>query len=71
MKEALFDPLEDVENLEYKPEEERNQIAMENYKKFYEENIPNFSEVDVEKDGIDENYIATTLKLTDEINDDI
>lgn len=34
-------------------------------------NQPSFYEVDEVKDGIEENYVASSLKLTDDINEDI
>ena len=70
-KEAVFDPFDGVDNLEYIPEITKDEIREEKFKEFFEGNPAYFGEIDREKDGIDHTYLAGTIKLTEEVNDDV
>ena len=70
-KEAVFQPLEGIEGIDYMPESTREEIRREKLNELFEANPPYFSEIDPEKDGLDLSYLAQSLKLTEDVNDDI
>lgn len=71
MKEALFQPLEGVEGIDYMPESQKEEIRSEKMKEFFEQNPPYFTEVNYENDGLDLAYLAASVKLTEDVNEDI
>lgn len=40
-------------------------------KEFFDANPPYFTEIDYDKDSIDHSYLAHSLKLTEDVNEDI
>jgi len=70
-REATFYPLADIEGIDYMPEATREELKQEKTKEFFEENPPYFAEVDHDKDALDHSYLTKTLKLSEEVNEDI
>ena len=70
-KEALFNALAGIEGAEFMAESQREDITFEKTKKFMEDNMPYFPEVDPESECINQAYLASSLRLTDEVNLDI
>jgi hypothetical protein len=70
-KESIYNPLEDVENLEYIPEDQKNDIISNNWSEFRHSNPPMFAHINPETDSLDAGLLAHPLKLNEEINEDI
>ena len=70
-KEALFNPLAGIEGVDFMAESQREDIASEKTKQFKLDNQPYFPEVDPESDCINQAYLASSLRLTEEVNIDI
>ena len=70
-REAVFNPLEGVEGVDYMAESQREDIRQEKMREFFETTPPYFTEVNPDQDGLDHAYLAKTLKLTEDINEDI
>jgi len=70
-REAVYQPLEEVENLEYIPEEQQAEIAANNWKEFRNTNRPTFALINPEQDCLDVGLLAQPVKTTEEINEDI
>ena len=60
-----------VEGAEYMAESQREDIISEKTKQFMLDNQPYFPEVDPEADCINQAYLASSLRLTEEVNMDI
>mmetsp|Transcript_34594 Transcript_34594/g.25749 ORF Transcript_34594/g.25749 Transcript_34594/m.25749 type:complete len:226 (+) Transcript_34594:852-1529(+) len=70
-REALFDPEAEIENIEYIPSNELEQMIAERWARFREESPAYFHEVDRENDGVNFGKLAIPLKLTEEVNEDV
>ena len=70
-KEALFNPLAGIEGAEFMAESQKEDIAFEKTKQFMLDNQPYFPEIDPESDCINQAYLASSLRLTEEVNLDI
>ena len=71
LKESVFQPLDGVEGVDFMPEYQREDIKAEKMREFFEANPPFFGEVDYDKDCIDHAFLAQSLKLTEDVNEDI
>lgn len=70
-KEALFDPLAGIEGVEYMAESQREDIREEKTKQFMDDNEPYFPAVDREQECINQALLASSVRLTEEVNIDI
>ncbi len=70
-KEALFDPFAGIEGIDFMPESTKEDIKFEKTKQFLLDNQPYFPEVDPESECINQAYLASSVRLTEEVNVDI
>ena len=70
-KEALFDPFDGIEGIDFMPDATKEDIRMDKTAQFMRDNEPYFPTIDKEAECINPAFLATTLKLTEEINVDI
>jgi len=70
-KEATYNPLEGVEGVDFMAESQREEIRLEKVKEFFEANPPYFIEFDYDKDALDHAYLAQSLKIAEDLNEDI
>ena len=70
-KEALFDPFDGIEGIDFMPDATKDDIRMDKTAQFMRDNEPYFPAIDKEAECINPAFLATTLKLTEEINVDI
>ena len=70
-KEALFDPFDGIEGIDFMPDATKEDIRMDKTAQFMRDNEPYFPTIDKEAECINPAFLATTLNLTEEINVDI
>ncbi len=71
LKEASFQPLEGIEGIDYMAESQKEEIKADKMQEFFDQNPPYFAEVNYETDGLDLAYLASSVKLTEDVNEDI
>jgi hypothetical protein len=70
-KEAKFDAFAGIEGIDFMPESMKQDLRQEKTKQFFLDNVPYFPVVDKEADAINNAYLASSVRLTEEVNIDI
>ena len=70
-KESKFDAFAGIEGIDYMPDAMKEDIRKEKSNQFFLDNVPYFPTVDKEADAINHAYLASSVRLTEEVNVDI
>lgn len=70
-KESKFEAFAGIEGIDYMPDAMKEDIRKEKSNQFFLDNVPYFPAVDKEADAINHAYLASSVRLTEEVNIDI
>jgi hypothetical protein len=70
-KEALFNPFAGIEGVDFMAEYQREDLKNEKTKQFMDNNEPYYPAVDKQQDCINQAILASSVRLTEEVNVDI
>jgi len=69
--ESTFEPLEDVEGVDYMAQEQVDEIRERKVKEFFEEHPVSIMPVNIEAQALNSQNLQQSVRLTDEVNEDI